>query len=120
MSDIIDLAKDVGRDDFSCDNVGFAGKVKGIRPMREIRSRYYVRFQAIDRPGVLASISGVLAEYKISISSVKQVARSSQKMVPIIMLTHEASERSMAAALKKINSLSCISSKSVAIRIENL
>jgi len=121
ISDIIDLAGYLGRGlEPPCDKTGFDSGVKGIRPIDKIRSHYYIRFQAIDKPGVLATIAHVLAEYEISIASVKQVERKSEKAVPIVMLTHEASEKSMAEALKKIDRLSCIKPKSVAIRIERL
>lgn len=121
VSDIADLAGVVGRDSLpSFSRIEFPGGIKKIRPIRQIKSRYYIRFQAIDKPGVLASISSVLAKHRISIASVKQVERRSEKMVPIVMLTHEASEWSMSSALKDIDRLSCIKAKSVAIRIENL
>lgn len=121
ISDMLDLAKSISHGiRESSEDMEFNAGIKKIKPMKEIRSRYYVRFQAIDSPGVLASISNVLAQHKISIASVKQVERRSEKAVPIIMLTHEALEESMASALKKIDRLSCIKPKSVAIRIENL
>jgi homoserine dehydrogenase len=121
VSDMIDLAKGAGRNaQTSSGVVRFSSGIKKIKPMEKIKSRYYVRFSAIDRPGVLASISSILAKEKISIASVKQIERRSQRVVPIIMLTHEALEKSMARALKSINAQSCIKAKSVAIRIENL
>ncbi len=121
ISDIVDLGKSIDEDTVSsCSMVQFSSGIRRIKPMEEIISRYYIRFQAIDRPGVLAAISSVLAKHKISIASVKQVERRSQKVVPIVMLTHDALEESMATALEKIDRLSCIKPKSVAIRIESL
>lgn len=121
LADIIDVARIIERGQEECDcNIYFNSGIKKIRPVKDILSRYYVRFQAIDKPGVLAAVSDVLAGHDISIASVKQLERSSRKEVPIIMLTHEAQEKSMAAALKKINLLKCIKRKSVAIRIEKL
>jgi homoserine dehydrogenase len=91
---------------------------KPIKKMGDIRTRFYVRFSAIDKPGVLAKVSGVLAKYKISIASVAQKARKAEKIVPIIMMTHEALESDMALALKEIDSLGIIKKKSVRIRVE--
>ena len=71
-----------------------------------------------NKPGVLAKISGILAKYGISIAHVTQKQRKSQKVVPIIMMTHEASERDMAKALKEINGLSAMKKKSVRVRVE--
>ena len=86
--------------------------------MADIRTRFYIRFSAIDKPGVLAKISGILAKYKISIASVTQKERRAQNMVPIVMMTHEALERDMASALKEIDALDVIKKRSVRIRIE--
>lgn len=89
-----------------------------LKAMNDIRTKYYIRFSAIDKPGVLAKISGILAKYGISIASVTQKRRRAAGVVPIIMMTHEALERDMAKALKEINALSAIRKKSVRIRIE--
>ena len=91
-----------------------------IRKMEEIISRYYIRFMAIDRPGVLASISGILGRHRISIASVSQKERKRAKIVPIVMMTHEASERSLRLALEKIDRMESIRRKTVAMRVEQL
>ena len=87
--------------------------------MDEVKTRFYARFSAIDKPGVLAKISGILSKHNISIASVNQVERSSAGVVPLIMMTHEAFERDMAAALKEIDKLSVEKKKSVRIRVED-
>lgn len=121
VADIVDLAKAIRQGNRECDcNIYFNSGVKKVKPVDDVRSRYYVRFQAVDRPGVLATIASILAKHKISIASVKQVERSSEKVVPIVMLTHEALEKSMASALKEIDASKSIRRKSVAIRIERL
>ena len=94
--------------------------IRRIRKIEEIRSRYYVRFMAIDQPGVLAKISGILGQHKISIASVSQKERKRAMIVPIVMMSHEASERSMRLALKKIDRLEAIRRKTVAMRVEEL
>lgn len=91
-----------------------------IRRMEEIVSRYYIRFTAIDRPGVLAVISGILGQHKISIASVSQKERKRARIVPIVMMTHEASERSLRLALEKIDCLESIKRKTVAMRVERM
>ncbi|MEW6096741.1 MAG: homoserine dehydrogenase [bacterium] len=94
-----------------------ADKLK-IRNMEEVKSKYYIRFSALDKPGVLAAISGILGEYKISIASVIQKERG--EVVPIIMLTHEAKEGNLKNALKKIDKLDTIKDKSLVIRVEEM
>jgi homoserine dehydrogenase len=90
-----------------------------IRPIEELDSEYYLRFMAVDRPGVLAKIAGVLGEHDISIASVIQRGRSAgDETVPLVMRTHIAKERNLKAALQRVDQLPVIQGKSVSIRIE--
>ncbi len=93
-------------------------KIKGLKSIKNISSRYYIRFMAVDMPGVLAKISGILGKYNISIASVSQKERGRARSVPIIMMTHEANEMSMKKALDKIYELDAIKHKPVYIRVE--
>ena len=85
-----------------------------------LSNRYYIRFMAKDRPGVLAKISKILASFGISIASVTQKEREKKKFVPIVMLTHEAKEDSIRRAISIIDRLSVIKGPSQLIRIEDL
>ncbi|MEK9149483.1 MAG: homoserine dehydrogenase [Candidatus Desantisbacteria bacterium] len=84
----------------------------------EITSKYYIRFQAEDKPGVLSMIAGVLAENNVSIASCIQKERG--KAVPIIMITHEAREGAISSALSKIDESQFIKEESLKIRIEEV
>jgi len=88
--------------------------------IKDIRARYYIRFMALDRPGVLAKISKILSTYNISIASVTQKERDIHRFVPIVMLTHEAKEDNVHKALSQIDKLSVIKNPSQKIRIEDL
>ena len=90
------------------------------RPVETVSGRYYCRFSAMDRPGVLAKIAGVLAENQISIASVVQKGRGATESVPIVMLTHEAQEASVQQALAKIDAMDVMADKTVVIRMEDL
>jgi homoserine dehydrogenase len=94
--------------------------VKGMRRLDDIKVRYYVRFSAIDKPGVLAKISGILGRYNISIASVVQKERKKAKIVPLVMMTHEVRERDMRKALQKIDLLPLVRRKTIAIRVESV
>lgn len=85
----------------------------------EIRTYYYFRFAAADRPGVLSKVSGILGDYDISIKSVHQKGRKTKGSVPIVMLTHLAKEANVQKALSKIMNLDVVSAKPVLIRIED-
>jgi len=91
-----------------------------IQNIRNIKTRYYIRFMAQDCPGVLAKISKILASLNISVASVTQKERNKGRVVPIIMLTHEAREGNVERALAKIDSLKVIKGPSQRIRIEDL
>jgi homoserine dehydrogenase len=89
-----------------------------LRPMDEIRSAYYLRVMALDRPGVLAQVAGILGRHDISLVSVLQKARAEGEAVPVVMLTHDARERDMRAALAAIDRLPVVASRTTMIRVE--
>jgi homoserine dehydrogenase len=91
-----------------------------IKPVREIQTRYYLRFSAMDEPGVLSKISGILGRNHISIHSVVQKGRRTRRgSVPIFMLTHEAKESDLQKALKQMDRLAILRQKTIVIRIED-
>jgi homoserine dehydrogenase len=90
-----------------------------IKPIGEVVTKYYIRFQALDRPGVLARIAGALGASGISIASMVQSARSASDTVPIVIMTHEAREADVRRALAEIDAFDVIQEKSNFIRIED-
>jgi len=90
-----------------------------VRKTDEIHSRYYLRFMAIDKPGVFGKISGVLGRYHIGIAQVHQKERKWAKFVPVVMITHEVQERDMRRALERIDRLAIVKGKTVKIRMED-
>ena len=93
------------------------GKV--IRPMSEIETRYYIRMNVTDCPGVLAQISKILGDHLISISSVIQkVTDNVAQIAEIVIMTHPAKEVAMQQALEQTAQLSVIKEISNFIRVE--
>lgn len=90
-----------------------------IMPIDEILTHYYFRFSAVDRPGVLSKISGILGDLEISIKSVHQKGRKTKGPVPIVMLTHLAKEADVQKAMAKITDLEVVKDRPVLIRIED-
>jgi homoserine dehydrogenase len=88
-------------------------------PMDDIETKYYFRFSAVDRPGVLSKISGILGEKNISIATVIQKARKEGGAVPIVMTTYKAKEKNVRQALKKIDKLDIVLDKTILVRIED-
>ena len=87
--------------------------------MEKIRTHYYFRFAALDRPGVLSKISGILGNHDISLKSVHQKGRKSGGSVPLIMLTHQTSEARVRRAMAEMMTLNVVTDKPVLIRIED-
>lgn len=86
------------------------------QPINEIESRYYLRLEAPDRHGVLAGISKVFADKKVSISAVMQ-KESSGGNATIIILLHKVVEQNLKAALQEIQKLSVVRRVCNVIRI---
>ncbi len=122
VADIVDIARDLLKGvrrrvpPFSYENLERDVQVK---PMDEVVTRYYMRFTAQDRPGVLSKISGILAKRGISIESVIQKGRRERGTVPVVMMTHEAKERDVRLALSEIDNLEVIGGKTVLLRVED-
>lgn len=96
-------------------------KALKIKPMEEVEFKYYFRFSAIDKPGVLSKISGILGKYGISIASVVQIGRQKKKeAVPVVMLTHETKEKNVIKALEEIDKLDVVSAPTKRYRIVEL
>jgi homoserine dehydrogenase len=72
-------------------------------PNGSARSAFYLRFQVLDMPGVLAEIAGRLADWGVSIESMLQRGRAPGEAVSIVMITHETSHEAAVKALKHIS-----------------
>jgi homoserine dehydrogenase len=122
VSDLIDLARRIrDESDSRMPPLGHALPLKeipAIRSIESLRSAYYFRFTAIDRPGVLSKIAGVLGKHRISIYSVIQKGRKVNGTVPIVMLTHEAQESSVLKALSEMDAVDVLTDKTLMIRVE--
>ncbi len=124
VADIMECARSI-RDGVSPQEPLYSGARKRAReitlkPFREVATRYYVRFTAADKTGVLSRISGILGRCGISIHSVVQKGRRARGgTVSIFMLTHQAREADMQRAIKQIDRLDLLRQKTVVIRIED-
>ncbi len=92
-----------------------------ILAMEEVETSYYLRLRVLDRPGVLADITRILADQSISIDAMVQKEPSEgEEQVDIIMLTHLTVEKNTNDAISRIESLPVISGKVTRIRLEEL
>ena len=92
-----------------------------ILPIGSVETSYYLRMRVKDRPGVLADITRILADCRISIDAmVQKEPAEGEKSVDIVMLTHRALERNVDAAMAKIEKLATVLGKVTRIRLEEL
>jgi homoserine dehydrogenase len=119
VADIVDIGRNIVS--------GGLGRVPGvaakapagnIKNMEDIETMYYFRFAALDEPGVLSRISGILGAYNISIASVIQKGRRIGGSVPLVVLTHLAKEKDVLSAINEIDAMDSVSDKTLFIRVE--
>ncbi len=123
VADLMEIAREIRR--------GRAGRVaplsylpeslrpKPLVPLGEIEARCYLRFTALDRPGVLARITGVLGENGIGIESVIQKGKGrAGESVPVVMLTDVAKEAAVRRSLALIDALPEVTAPTCLVRIE--
>jgi homoserine dehydrogenase len=92
-----------------------------ILPMEEVETAYYLRLRVLDRPGVLADITRILADLGISIDAmVQKEPGEGEEQVDIIMLTHQTLEKNVIAAIARIESLPANLGEVTRIRVEEL
>jgi len=123
VSDIVDIAREIMKG-VSCLKPARAYPEQEsesivLLPMDEICTNYYFRFAAIDRPGVLSQISGILGNRNIGIAAVIQKGRRQSGAVPLVITTHKAREKDVQEALVEIDKLDVVLDKTMVIRIED-
>src|SRR3954463_12068270 len=92
-----------------------------ILKMEEVETSYYLRMRVTDRPGVLADITRILADSKISIDAmVQKEPEKGESRVDIVLLTHLAVEKDVDRAMAKIERLSSVEGRVTRIRLESL
>ncbi|MCA9408912.1 MAG: homoserine dehydrogenase [Candidatus Omnitrophica bacterium] len=119
VSDIINLSLNLETHLLPC-NIYTEDKNISLNKIDDIQTKFYLRFTAMDKPGVLSKITGILGEHGIGINSLTQKEHSQVKTVPVIILTELTSEKSLRMALTEIHKLPVIKNKTVAIRMEKL
>jgi len=118
VGDVIEVARHLAKD---C--LGLVGctctEHLEVRDIGELTTRFYVRLQVADEPGVLAAVAGVFGAQGVSIQSVIQKS-ADESGAEIVYVTHDATERSVRAALAQIEALDVVTSICTVIRVEDL
>lgn len=122
VADIMDLARTFESDASArVNHLGF-GNVEPIEVMsiEDIQSCYYLRINAEDKAGVLASVAGILSDKGISIEAIIQKEPEQSEQAQIILLTHECNEGVMNQAIADIESLKSVCDSVTRIRVSHL
>jgi homoserine dehydrogenase len=125
LADVVDLARSlaVGQQP-TVQSLGFAPasiKALPILPMEEVRSAYYLRLLAEDKPGVMSDVSSIFSSSGISIEAlIQKQPHAGQTEVPVIILTNKVREGDLVAAVAAIEALSSITGLITRIRVESL
>jgi homoserine dehydrogenase len=88
-------------------------------PMAEHTGLYFIRLMVVDQPGVLADVTAILRDHGISLETMLQHGRKPGEAVPIVLVTHDTNEASVAAAIKFITALPAVLEPPGLIRIES-
>ncbi|MGV3653630.1 MAG: homoserine dehydrogenase [Noviherbaspirillum sp.] len=92
-----------------------------ILPISEVVTSYYLRMRVADKPGVLADLTRILADSAISIDAMLQrEPEEGEAQTDIIMLTHDAREKHVDAAIARMEALPTLLGKVTRIRVEHL
>jgi len=88
-------------------------------PVADIECEYYLRLMVKDKPGVIASVTSILADHRISLEALNQKERHASNAVAVVMLTHETTEGNMQAAISRIVGLEAVEEDVLILRKES-
>jgi len=87
-------------------------------PMADVQCEYYLRLMVRDEPGVIAAVTSILSDHRISLEAFIQKERHASNNVPIVMMTHETTEGNMQAAISRITGLAAVEDDVLILRKE--
>ncbi len=119
LSDLADAGLDISRG--TLDRVpAFTPHAEGtVVPFSETSSRFYLRLNVVDKPGVIAKVSSILSTAGISIASIVQPEGREGETVSLILMTHTASRAAMDKARATIAKLPAVKGPSLLLPVED-
>ena len=118
IADIVDIARNLAGN-VAPPPIGKLSERTHVQPISELRTRYYIRLMATDRPGVLAQVGGVLGNRNISIASAiqKETDEVAQR-AEIVLMTHRANESDVQQAIRELEALETVAEVGNMVRVE--
>ena len=119
LADVIDIAQDVQREMGFITPVIHYDHTKRIRPMADVETRFFIRMEVADEPGVLAQVAQVIGQEQVSIASIVQKeVNDAARSAEIVIITHTAREGAIRKALDRLRELPAVNHIGSTIRIE--
>jgi homoserine dehydrogenase len=118
VSDLVSLARQLATGNPKAQPMGFfsAKNRAELRPIDELETEFYLRLTTVDKPGVLAKVTGILGEEGISIRALVQKPEHDPERVPVIFLTHATKNSNVRRALQRIDALDVIQAPTQVLR----
>jgi homoserine dehydrogenase len=122
VADIVDVARSRIEGQAGLSTRGVRPRERKLVPMEEVASRYYLRFDVADQPGVLATIAGALGEEGVSIEQMVQEGRAGAGSDPVhvLMITHFSVEGAVRRAMDRVGKAAFMKSPPRLVRIEDV
>ncbi|WP_338663173.1 homoserine dehydrogenase [Pararoseomonas sp. SCSIO 73927] len=115
VSDLIDIARGRHTPVWGAESFSATPSIG----MERHSGAYYLRLMVVDRPGVIADVTGALRDAGISLESMLQRGRAPGEAVPVVLTTHDAREGAMREAIARISALDAVLESPALIRIES-
>ena len=90
----------------------------GVAPMGSTKTRYLIRLEVADRPGVLAAVAQTFSKHDVSIQTVRQTGRSDN--AELIVMTHKAADSALAATVADLSTLDAVKDIASVLRVEGM
>lgn len=119
MGDVLALATPIARGGSLLPEAEPYKRVEAIRDVASLREKYYVRLDFEDRAGILGQVATIFAEAGVSLEQVSQPTHEEGQPASLVVVTHQAQERDVRAALEHVRALPGVERVASVIRVED-
>lgn len=116
LGDVIAVARHKSGGSVGPRESGYAERA--IAPIGDVKTRYLIRLNVADKPGVLAAIAQIFASHNVSIQTVRQAGRGNE--AELIVATHAATDSALSGTVKELSGNSSVKNVESVLRIEGV